>query len=93
MQLEPGVPPCVLFGRWFSPWELWRVWMVDIVVPPMGMQSPSAPSEICCSKIRCYHLNHPVQYFISCLLLSSSLLIIVHLLFLYSKFVLMIRDT
>ena len=22
MQLEPQVPPCVLFGWWFSPWEL-----------------------------------------------------------------------
>ena len=23
MQLEPWVPPCVIFGWWFSPWELW----------------------------------------------------------------------
>jgi hypothetical protein len=23
MQLEPWVPPCVHFGWWFSPWELW----------------------------------------------------------------------
>jgi hypothetical protein len=23
MQLEPWVTPCVLFGWWFSPWELW----------------------------------------------------------------------
>jgi hypothetical protein len=23
MQLKPWVPPCVLFGWWFSPWELW----------------------------------------------------------------------
>jgi hypothetical protein len=22
IQLEPWVPPCVLFGWWFSPWEL-----------------------------------------------------------------------
>jgi hypothetical protein len=22
MQLEPCVPPCVLFGWWFNPWEL-----------------------------------------------------------------------
>jgi hypothetical protein len=22
MQLEPWVPPCVIFGWWFSPWEL-----------------------------------------------------------------------
>jgi hypothetical protein len=25
MRLEPWVPPCVLFGWWFSPWELWGV--------------------------------------------------------------------
>jgi hypothetical protein len=24
MQLKPGVPPRVLFGWWFSPWELWE---------------------------------------------------------------------
>ena len=23
MQLEPWVPPCVLFGWWFRPWEHW----------------------------------------------------------------------
>jgi hypothetical protein len=36
MRLEPWIPPCVLFGWWFSPWELWGVWLVDIVVLPMG---------------------------------------------------------
>jgi hypothetical protein len=34
------VPPCVLFGWWFSSWELWRIWLVDIVLP-MGFQTPS----------------------------------------------------
>jgi hypothetical protein len=43
MQLEPCVPPCVLFGWWFSPWELWEIWLVDIVIPSMGLQTPSAP--------------------------------------------------
>jgi hypothetical protein len=42
MQLEPQVPPCVLFGWWFSPKELLRYWLVHIVVPPMGLQPPSA---------------------------------------------------
>ena len=32
-----------LFGWWFSPWELWGYWLVHIVVPPMGLQNPSAP--------------------------------------------------
>ena len=41
MQLEPWVPPCVLFSWWFNPWELWR--LVHIVVPPMGLLTPSAP--------------------------------------------------
>jgi hypothetical protein len=35
--------PCVVFGWWFSPWELWRYWLVHIVVPPRGLQTPSAP--------------------------------------------------
>jgi hypothetical protein len=42
MQLEP----CVLFGWWFSPWELrggQEYWLVHIVVPPIGLQVPSAP--------------------------------------------------
>jgi hypothetical protein len=43
MQLEPWVPPCVHFHWWFSPWELWGgggVWLVDIVVLPMGLKTP-----------------------------------------------------
>jgi hypothetical protein len=40
IQLEPWVPSCVLFGWWFSPWELWgagvgQVWLVDTVFLPM----------------------------------------------------------
>jgi hypothetical protein len=27
MQLEPWVPPCVLFGWWLSPWKLWVYWL------------------------------------------------------------------
>ena len=38
--------PCVLFG-WFTPWELWGVWLVDIVVLPMGLKTPSAPYSSC----------------------------------------------
>jgi hypothetical protein len=44
MRLEPWVPPCVLFGWWFSHWELWGIRTVDIVAPCMGLQTPSAPS-------------------------------------------------
>ena len=39
MHLEP----CVLFGWCFSPWELWGYWLVHIVVPPVGLQTPLAP--------------------------------------------------
>jgi hypothetical protein len=46
MWLEPWVPPCVLLGWWFSPWELWGIWLVDIVVLPMGLQTPSTPSVL-----------------------------------------------
>jgi hypothetical protein len=45
MQLEPWGPQCGLFGWWFSPWELWGVWMVDVVLP-MRLQTPSAPSVL-----------------------------------------------
>jgi hypothetical protein len=38
-----GSPPCVLFGWWFSTWELWEYWLAHIVVPPLGLQTPSAP--------------------------------------------------
>jgi hypothetical protein len=44
MQLEPWVAPCVLFRWWFSLWELWGIWLVDIVVLAMGLQTHSAPS-------------------------------------------------
>jgi hypothetical protein len=45
LHLQPGpwVPPCVLFGWWFCPWELW---VVDIVVLPIGLQISSAPSVL-----------------------------------------------
>jgi hypothetical protein len=43
MQLEPRVPRCVCFDWWFSPRELWGYWLVHIVVPPRGLQTPSAP--------------------------------------------------
>jgi hypothetical protein len=45
MRLEPWVPPCVFFGWWFSPWELWGVWLVDIVVLPMGLHTLSLLSN------------------------------------------------
>jgi hypothetical protein len=46
MWLEPWISPCVLFGWWFSPWELWEVWLVDTVVLPMRLQTPLAPSVL-----------------------------------------------
>lgn len=46
MQLEPWVSPCELFGWWFSSWELWGIWLVDIIAFPMGLQDPSVPSVL-----------------------------------------------
>ena len=46
MPLEPYVPPCVLFSWWFSPWELCGYRLVHIVVPPVRLQTPSAPSVL-----------------------------------------------
>jgi hypothetical protein len=53
MQLEPCVPPCVLFVWWLSPWELWGVWLVDIVVLPIRLQTPSAPSVLSLREHKC----------------------------------------
>ena len=43
MHLEPWVPPCVFFGWWFSPWELWEYWLVYIVVSPTNTFSSLGP--------------------------------------------------
>jgi hypothetical protein len=43
IHLEPQVPPYVFFDWWFSPKELWGYWLVHIVVPPRGLQTPSVP--------------------------------------------------
>jgi hypothetical protein len=49
MWLEQWVPLCVFFDWWFSAWELWvgrgAVWLVDIVVHPMGLQTTSARED------------------------------------------------
>ena len=42
----PMSPSMSIFGWWFSPWELWGFWMVDIVILPMVLQTPSAPSVL-----------------------------------------------
>ena len=38
--------PYVFCSWWFSPWELWMVCLVDIVVLPMVLQTTSAPSVL-----------------------------------------------
>jgi hypothetical protein len=43
MQLEPWVSQCVFSDWWFSPRELWGYWLIHIVIPPRGLQIPSAP--------------------------------------------------
>jgi hypothetical protein len=39
------VPPCVFFGWWFRSWELWWVWLVDVILS-MVLHTPSAPSVL-----------------------------------------------
>ena len=46
IRLEPWVSPCVLFDWWFSPWELWGAWLVDIVANPFSSFSPFSNSSI-----------------------------------------------
>jgi hypothetical protein len=40
MQLEPWVPPCVLFGWWFSSWELWGVLVSSHCCSSYGAANP-----------------------------------------------------
>ena len=44
--MEPRIHQCVLFGWWFSSWELLVVQLVDTVVLSMGLPSLSAPSVL-----------------------------------------------
>jgi hypothetical protein len=39
---EKEKEPCILLGWWLSPWELWGVWLPDIVVFFYGFETPSA---------------------------------------------------
>jgi hypothetical protein len=34
---------CFFFEWWYTSKELWGYWLVHIDVPPMGLQTPSAP--------------------------------------------------
>jgi hypothetical protein len=43
MKLQSWVLPSTFFGWWFSSWERWEYRLVYIVVPPMGLQTPSTP--------------------------------------------------
>jgi hypothetical protein len=49
--LEPWIPPSILFGWWFTLWELWGVWLVDNcssygIAIPFSFFSPSPSSSI-----------------------------------------------
>ena len=56
----------VAFGWWVSLWDVWWVWLFDIVVLPMGLQTTSAPSvlyfnssigdQVLSSTVGCKHL-------------------------------------
>ena len=44
MRLESWVSQCtksttILFGWWFSLWDLWGYWLIHIVVPSMTLQT------------------------------------------------------
>ena len=45
LQMGAGVP-CVLFGCWFSPWEPRGYRLIHIVVPPVRLETPLAPSVL-----------------------------------------------
>jgi hypothetical protein len=55
MQLEP----CVLLYWLFSPWEFWGIWLDDMAVLPMGLQTPSIPSILSLTPL--LRIPHSVQ--------------------------------
>jgi hypothetical protein len=40
-------PPCVLFGWWSTPHELWGIWLVDIVISSYGVANPFSSFSPC----------------------------------------------
>ena len=68
IQLEPWVPPCVLFGWWFSPWELWGGgphWLILLFSLWGCKPTPSAPSVL--------SLTHPLRTLCSVQWLAASI--------------------
>ena len=47
-----GPSMCTLW--WFCLWELWGIWFIDIVVLPMGLQTPSNPSVLSLTPQLCH---------------------------------------
>jgi hypothetical protein len=45
------IPSYILLGWWFSPWDLWGIRLVYIVVLSMGFQIPLSPSVLPLSSI------------------------------------------
>ena len=41
---DMGPSMCIVW--WFSPWDFWRVWLVNIVALPMGLKTSSAASVL-----------------------------------------------
>ena len=53
----------VLFGWCFSPWELWGIWLIDIVVCPMWLQNSWDPIVLALtSPLGSPHSVHPQLY-------------------------------
>lgn len=51
-----GPSMCTLWW-WFSPWELWGIWLVNILVLSMGWETPSAPSVLPVTSPLCSHVQ------------------------------------
>jgi hypothetical protein len=58
--LHVQLEPCIRLCWWLSPWELWGIWLTDIVVLPMELQTPSTPSVL--SLIPILGIPHSVQW-------------------------------
>ena len=57
MRPVPLVPPCVFFGWWFSPWELWGSGLLTLLLPPWSCKYP----QLLQSLLQLLHLDPSTQ--------------------------------
>jgi hypothetical protein len=61
--------PCIFYGWLLSPWKLWGIWSIDIIVS-MGLQTPSSPSFLALTPP--LGSPHSVWYLVACIRICNG---------------------